>query len=50
MTVIYVLLLVAALICFILAAFNVAVGKVQLLALGLACWVLVSLIQMLHRL
>ena len=50
MTVIYALLLVAALVCFVLAAFNVVVGRVQLMALGLGFWVLVPLIQMLHRL
>lgn len=48
MTIVYALLLVAALVCFILAAFK-AVGRVQLVACGLAFWVLVPLIQMLHR-
>lgn len=50
MTVIYLLLLVAALVCFVLAAFNVNVRNVTLMAAGLAFWVLVPLIQMAHRL
>jgi len=33
-----------ALVCFVLAAFNVAVGKIQVIALGLALWVLVIML------
>ena len=38
------ILLVAALICFILAAFNVSVPRLNLVALGLAFWVLTLII------
>jgi hypothetical protein len=42
---IHVLLYVLAFICFILTAFGVTVRKVGLIALGLACWVLVPLLE-----
>lgn len=48
MTVIFMLLFLAALVCFVLAALGVRVGtrkSVDLLALGLAFWVLVPFIQ-----
>lgn len=38
------ILLVAALICFVLAAFNVKLGSVNLTPLGLALWVATALI------
>lgn len=41
MHVLYFILLLAALICFLLAAFGVRVGRVGLLPLGLAFWVAV---------
>jgi hypothetical protein len=44
MTAIYLLLYAAALILFVLAAFGVPARRVNLLALGLAAWVLVPLI------
>lgn len=37
------ILLIAGLICFLLAAFGVG-GRVNLVALGLACWILTVLI------
>jgi hypothetical protein len=37
-------LLVVAFVCFILAAFSVAIPRVNFIALGLACWVLTLLI------
>lgn len=54
MTVIVILLLVvAALVCFVMAAasVNINVGRrrVDLVALGLACWALVQVIQAFHR-
>jgi hypothetical protein len=39
------LLLVLAFICFVLAAFGVNLGRVGLLPLGLACWVLTLLVR-----
>jgi hypothetical protein len=39
-----VILLVAALIAFLLAAFGVGAPRINLLALGLACWALADLI------
>lgn len=54
MTVVYLLLLLAALICFIAAAFRGAdgVGRVRanLIALGLAFWVAVPLLQTIRAL
>jgi hypothetical protein len=44
MDIVMFLLLLAALICFLLAALNVAVVRVGLVALGLACWVAVPLV------
>lgn len=38
-----IVLLVAGLLCFLLAAFGVG-GRVNLVALGLACWILTALI------
>ena len=38
------LLLIVAFICFLLAAFNVATGRVSTVALGLAAWVLSTLV------
>lgn len=38
------ILLIVAFICFVLAALGVAVGKVNLIAAGLAFWVLASII------
>lgn len=49
MTTIYLLLLIAGAVCFGLAAFNVAVGRLNLVALGLLFWVLVPLIQRLQH-
>ena len=34
------IILIAALVCFLLAAFNVATARIQLVPLGLALWVL----------
>lgn len=48
MTVVFMLLFLAALVCFALAALGVRVGtrgSVELLAVGLAFWVLVPLIK-----
>lgn len=53
MTVIYVLLLIGALVCFVLAAANVKVGRLSstnLVGLGLALFTLVPLIQQINRL
>jgi len=36
-------LIVAALVCFVLAAFGVSGGRINLVAAGLACWVAASL-------
>lgn len=53
MAVIFLLLLIGALVCFGLAAFNVALGNrgrgINLVALGLALWVLVEVIKQLQR-
>lgn len=38
------ILLVAALICFLLTAFGVGVSRINLLAVGLACWVVAELL------
>lgn len=43
MTIDLILWIVAA-VCFALAAFGVVAGKVNLIALGLFCWVLTNLI------
>lgn len=40
-----ILLLILAFICFLVATFGVAVGRLNLVAAGLACWVLSTLIQ-----
>lgn len=40
---VYFVLLLLAFICFVLAAFGVG-ARINLLAVGLACWVLVSLL------
>ncbi len=46
MTVIFLILLIAALVCFLIAAFAPSQpARVNLVALGLALWVLVPLIQ-----
>lgn len=45
MSILFLLLLLFAAVCFGLAAFNVGVGKLNLIALGLLFWVLVPLIQ-----
>lgn len=52
MTVIYVLLLIGALVCFVLAAVNVKVGRtpINLVAAGLVLFTLVPLIQQINRL
>lgn len=49
MIVFYLLLYVVAAVLFALAAFGVAVRRVNLVALALFCWVLVPLIQTLNR-
>jgi hypothetical protein len=53
MVVLYILLLVGAAVCFVLAAFGFRAGNarrtVDLIALGLFLWVLVGLIQMIQR-
>lgn len=38
------MLLVAGLVCFLLAAFKVAAGRIELVALGLALWILTSIL------
>lgn len=50
MTALYLVLFVAALVCFVLAAFDVAVRRLNLVALGLALWMLVAVLQTLQRL
>jgi hypothetical protein len=50
MTLIYLLLLLAALVCFILAAAGVPVRRISLVALGLAFWVAVPLLQTIRAL
>ena len=45
MTVLFLILLIAGLACFLVAAFNLATVRVNLIALGLAFWILVPLIQ-----
>lgn len=45
MTTIYFLLVLAALVCFVLAAAGVPVRRVSLVALGLAFWVAVPVLQ-----
>ena len=42
------ILLLLALVCFVLAAFNVAVKRVSLVPLGLALWALSLLLESLH--
>jgi hypothetical protein len=43
MTIIRIILLTAALVCFLLATFGIG-GRLNLVALGLACWVLTVLL------
>jgi lipopolysaccharide export LptBFGC system permease protein LptF len=53
MTVLYLLLLFLAAVCFVLSTFNVSRGtvpKVNFIALGLLCWVLVPFLQTLDTL
>lgn len=45
MQVLYLCLYVAALVCFLLAAFNVPTSKANVLAVGLGLWVVVPLLQ-----
>lgn len=45
MTTLYLILLLLSTVFFALSAFGVVVSKVNLMALGLFCWVLVPLIQ-----
>jgi hypothetical protein len=42
------ILMAVALICFVLAAFGVRTGKVSMVALGLAFWVLATLVGAVH--
>lgn len=42
-------LFVAALVCFLLGAFNVAVRRINLIALGLTFWVLVYVLSTVNR-
>jgi hypothetical protein len=49
MAVLFLILLVAAFLCFLAATFNVA-ARINLVALGLALWVLVPLVQILRTL
>jgi hypothetical protein len=37
-------LLIVAFICFVLAAIGIPAGRVNLVALGLACWVLTAIV------
>lgn len=48
MSLLTVILLIAALACFVLAAFGFAAKKINLIALGLACWILPSVISALQ--
>lgn len=50
MTVLYFVLLLLALVCFVAAAVGVRSPRVELLALGLALWVAVPFLQALQRL
>lgn len=50
MSVIFLILLILAMLCFLATAFGVVRNQVSVLAAGLACWVLVDLIQLLQRL
>lgn len=43
MNIIRIILLTAGLVCFLLATFNVG-GRLNLVALGLACWILTQLL------
>jgi multisubunit Na+/H+ antiporter MnhG subunit len=45
MNTLYFILLLVAAVCFIMAALNVAIVRINLVALGLFAWVLVPLIQ-----
>lgn len=49
MTVVYLLLLVVAAVLFALAASNRISSRVNLVAAGLFCWVLVAVLQMVQR-
>lgn len=48
MAILFLLLLLAAAVCFGIAAFAVNYNRVNFLGLGLLCWVLVDLIKVLH--
>lgn len=50
MTVIYLILYLLAAVFFILAAFGVPVRRLNLIALGLFCWVLVPLLSTITKL
>jgi hypothetical protein len=50
MITLFLVLYIAAFICFVLATLGVAVRRVNLLALGLALWVLVPLITLFSKL
>lgn len=50
MTLLFFILLLAAFVCFLLAALNVAVRRLNLVALGLALCVFVSLVQAFQKL
>lgn len=50
MIVLYFVLYLLAAVFFVLSAFNVAVNKVYLLALGLFCWVMVPLLMTVQKL
>lgn len=49
MNTLYLLLLVAALVCFVISAFQVRATRVNPLALGAALWVLVPILQFLNH-
>ena len=50
MSPIFLILLIIAMLCFLATAFGFGNNKVNLLAFGLFCWVLVDVIQLLQRL
>lgn len=45
MDLLFLILLIVAFVCFVLTALGIAVARINLVGLGLACWVLVSLIK-----
>lgn len=49
MNLLYLILFLAAFICFLLAAFGVAVRRLNLVALGLMLWSLVYVIQLFQK-